>query len=110
TGRLRSFSGWPRPKRWPAWWSTPSRLRRRRRRAPRCGSMAGLSTPSRDPFGVDRPKEPNMSAKRILFLVGDFAEDYEVMVPFQALTRVGHWVHAVCRGKKAGEKITTAIH
>ena len=51
-----------------------------------------------------------MSAKRILFLVGDFAEDYEVMVPFQALTMVGHLVHAVCPGKKAGEKIKTAIH
>src|SRR5438552_18770228 len=72
--------------------------------------MAGLSTPSRDPFGSDPPKEPNMSAKKILFLVGDFAEDYEVMVPFQALTMVGHVVHAVCPGKKAGEKIKTAIH
>ena len=51
-----------------------------------------------------------MSAKRILFLVGDFAEDYEVMVPFQALTMIGHVVHAVCPGKKAGEKIKTAIH
>ncbi|MFL5267914.1 MAG: DJ-1/PfpI family protein [Stellaceae bacterium] len=51
-----------------------------------------------------------MSAKKILFLVGDFAEDYEVMVPFQALTMVGHVVHAVCPGKKAGEKIKTAIH
>ena len=51
-----------------------------------------------------------MSTKKILFLVGDFAEDYEVMVPFQALTMVGHVVHAVCPGKKAGEKIKTAIH
>jgi len=51
-----------------------------------------------------------MSAKKILSLVGDFAEDYEVMVPFQALTMVGHLVHAVCPGKKAGEKIKTAIH
>ena len=51
-----------------------------------------------------------MSAKKILFLVGDFAEDYEVMVPFQALTMVGHVVHAVCPNKKAGEKIKTAIH
>jgi protease I len=51
-----------------------------------------------------------MPAKKILFLVGDFAEDYEVMVPFQALTMVGHLVHAVCPGKKAGEKIKTAIH
>jgi protease I len=51
-----------------------------------------------------------MSAKKILFLVGDFAEDYEVMVPFQALTMVGHVVDAVCPGKKAGERIKTAIH
>jgi protease I len=51
-----------------------------------------------------------MSAKKILFLVGDFAEDYEVMVPFQALTALGHVVHAVCPGKKAGQKIKTAIH
>jgi protease I len=51
-----------------------------------------------------------VAAKKILFLVGDFAEDYEVMVPFQALTMVGHIVHAVCPGKKAGEKIKTAIH
>ena len=51
-----------------------------------------------------------MAAKKILFLVGDFAEDYEVMVPFQALTALGHIVDAVCPGKKAGEKIKTAIH
>jgi protease I len=51
-----------------------------------------------------------MAAKKILFLVGDFAEDYEVMVPFQALTMVGHIAHAVCPGKKAGQKIKTAIH
>jgi protease I len=51
-----------------------------------------------------------MAAKKILFLVGDFAEDYEVMVPFQALTMVGHIVHAACPGKKAGQTIKTAIH
>ncbi len=51
-----------------------------------------------------------MAAKKILFLVGDFAEDYEVMVPFQALLTVGHKVDAVCPGKKAGETIKTAIH
>src|SRR5438128_3625952 len=51
-----------------------------------------------------------MAAKKILFLVGDFAEDYETMVPFQALQMVGHTVHAACPGKKAGEKIKTAIH
>jgi protease I len=49
-------------------------------------------------------------AKKILMLVGDFGEDYEIMVPFQALQMVGHTVHAVCPGKKKGEKIRTAIH
>jgi protease I len=51
-----------------------------------------------------------MSAKKILMLVGDYVEDYEVMVPFQALLMVGHTVHAVCPGKKAGETVRTAIH
>jgi protease I len=51
-----------------------------------------------------------MAAKRILMLVGDFVEDYEVMVPFQALLMVGHVVHAVCPGKKTGETIRTAVH
>ena len=51
-----------------------------------------------------------MTRKRILMLVGDFVEDYEVMVPFQMLLMVGHEVHAVCPGKKAGETIATAIH
>ena len=49
-------------------------------------------------------------SKRILMLVGDYAEDYETMVPFQTLLAVGHTVHAVCPGKKAGERIRTAIH
>src|SRR4026207_151103 len=48
--------------------------------------------------------------KKILMLVGDFAEDYEVMVPFQALQIAGHTVHAVCPDKKAGDKVRTAIH
>ncbi|MDN2673574.1 DJ-1/PfpI family protein [Janthinobacterium sp. SUN026] len=51
-----------------------------------------------------------MAAKKILFLTGDFAEDYETMVPFQALLMLGHTVHAVCPGKKSGETIKTAIH
>lgn len=49
-------------------------------------------------------------SKKILMLVGDYAEDYETMVPFQALTMVGHEVHAVCPGKKKGDRIRTAIH
>lgn len=51
-----------------------------------------------------------MSAKKILMLVGDFVEDYEVMVPFQALLMVGHTVHAVCPDKKADETVRTAVH
>ncbi|MFT4174758.1 MAG: DJ-1/PfpI family protein [Rhodocyclaceae bacterium] len=51
-----------------------------------------------------------MAGKKILALVGDFVEDYEIMVPFQALQAVGHTVHAVCPDKKAGESVATAIH
>lgn len=51
-----------------------------------------------------------MAAKKILMLVGDYVEDYEVMVPFQALQMVGHKVDAVCPDKKAGEKVRTAVH
>jgi protease I len=51
-----------------------------------------------------------MAAKKILMLVGDFVEDYEVMVPFQALLMVGHVVHAVCPNKKAGDRVRTAVH
>jgi protease I len=51
-----------------------------------------------------------MAAKKILMLVGDYVEDYEVMVPFQALQMVGHTVHAVCPDKKAGEQVRTAVH
>src|SRR2546425_2858576 len=51
-----------------------------------------------------------MAAKKLLLLMGDFVEDYEVMVPFQALLMVGHTVHAVCPNKKAGDKVRTAVH
>ena len=51
-----------------------------------------------------------MAKKAILMLVGDYVEDYEVMVPFQALQMVGHTVHAVCPGKKSGDKVATCVH
>jgi len=51
-----------------------------------------------------------MAVKKILMIVGDFVEDYEVMVPFQMLAMVGHTVHAVCPGKKAGDTVKTAVH
>lgn len=47
---------------------------------------------------------------KILMLVGDFVEDYEVMVPFQALVMLGYTVHAVCPGKSSGQTVRTAIH
>jgi protease I len=52
--------------------------------------MAGSSTRSPDPFRPGRGKW-----KKILFIVGDFAEDYEVMAPFQALM-LGHSLDAAC--------------
>jgi deglycase len=47
---------------------------------------------------------------KLLMIVGDFVEDYEVMVPFQALQMVGHTVHAICPGKRSGDRVRTAIH
>ena len=49
-------------------------------------------------------------SQKILMLVGDYVEDYEVMVPFQALQMVGHEVHAVCPDKSEGDTVRTAIH
>ena len=51
-----------------------------------------------------------MSTKKILLLAGDFTEDYETMVPFQALSMLGYEVHAVCPDKAAGDTVKTAIH
>ena len=51
-----------------------------------------------------------MAQARLLMLVGDFVEDYEVMVPFQTLQVLGHTVDAVCPGKKKGDSVRTAIH
>jgi protease I len=51
-----------------------------------------------------------MPNNKLLMIVGDYVEDYEAMVPFQALQMVGHTVHAVCPDKKAGQTVRTAIH
>ncbi len=51
-----------------------------------------------------------MAVKKILMLVGDYVEDYEVMVPFQALQMLGYQVDAVCPDKKAGDFVRTSIH
>ena len=49
-------------------------------------------------------------AKKILLLCGDYTEDYETMVPFQALSMLGYQVDAVCPDKKAGDTVATAVH
>uniref|UniRef100_A0A9I9DGC1 DJ-1/PfpI domain-containing protein n=1 Tax=Cucumis melo TaxID=3656 RepID=A0A9I9DGC1_CUCME len=49
-------------------------------------------------------------SKSVLLLCGDFMEDYEAMVPFQALLAYGVSVDAVCPGKKAGDICRTAVH
>lgn len=51
-----------------------------------------------------------MPDTNLLMIVGDFGEDYEIMVPFQTLQAVGYDVDAVCPEKEAGDTIKTAIH
>lgn len=48
--------------------------------------------------------------KKVLLLCGDFTEDYETMVPYQALSMLGYQVDAVCPDKKAGDTVATAVH
>lgn len=47
---------------------------------------------------------------KLLMLAGDYVEDYEIMVPYQALLMVGYKVDVICPDKKAGDKVLTAIH
>src|SRR5690606_8226134 len=65
-------------------------------------------SPGRRP-GITQDRRRTM-AKKLLMLVGDYVEDYEVMVPFQALQAVGHSVDAVCPDKNAGDWVATAVH
>jgi deglycase len=69
----------------------------------------GLALPSHQIDHVSHQKII-MPRKKILLLAGDFVEDYEVMVPFQALLAVGHEVHAICPDKQEGDTVATAIH
>lgn len=43
-------------------------------------------------------------------LLPDHTEDYEIMVPFQALQALECHVDAICPKKRAGDKCVTAIH
>jgi protease I len=60
-------------------------------------------------FSTDKGRT-HLAAKKILMLAGDYLEDYEVMVPFQALLMVGHQVRTLCPDKTAGQSVRTAIH
>src|SRR5438309_9555308 len=71
--------------------------------------VPGLSSGFLFCYSHSRP-EVQMSRKSIVMIIGDYVEDYEVMVPFQALLMVGHTVHAVCPGKKSGDFVPTSIH
>jgi intracellular protease, PfpI family len=51
-----------------------------------------------------------MPGKKILMLVGEFTEEYEIYVFQQAMEAVGHTVHVVCPDKKAGDIIATSLH
>jgi len=51
-----------------------------------------------------------MPGKKILMLVGEFTEEYEIYVYQQAMEAVGHTVHVVCPDKKAGDMIATSLH
>jgi len=49
-------------------------------------------------------------AKKVLLLVGDYVEDYEAMVPFQAMESIGIEVHAIAPDRKKGDVVPTAVH
>jgi protease I len=51
-----------------------------------------------------------MPGKKILMLVGEFSEEYEIFVFEQSMHAVGHTVHVVCPDKKAGEVLKTSLH
>ena len=61
-------------------------------------------------FLLNQRGERNMAGKKILAIIGDYVEDYEIMVPFQALMAMGHQVDAVCPDKASGDQVRTAIH
>lgn len=48
--------------------------------------------------------------KKILMLVGDYVEDYEVMVFFQVLQMVGYMVYVVCLDKCVGDFVVIVIY
>lgn len=51
-----------------------------------------------------------MPGKKILMLIGEFSEEYEIFVFEQTMHAVGHTVHVVCPDKKAGDVVKTSLH
>ena len=51
-----------------------------------------------------------MAGKKILMLVGDFTEEYEIFVFDQGMEAIGHEVDNVCPGKNEGEILHTSLH
>ena len=49
-------------------------------------------------------------AKKILMIVGDYVEDYEVMVPFQALQAVSHGARGDHQGREQGGVVVAGLH
>lgn len=51
-----------------------------------------------------------MSVQKLLMIIGDFIEDYEIMVLFQVLIVMGYLVDVVCLGKVVGEIVVICIY
>jgi protease I len=54
--------------------------------------------------------ESSKSGPKILVLVGDWVEDYEAMIPIQALQMLGADVHVVSPGKTKGQLVLSCVH
>ena len=52
----------------------------------------------------------SLGQRSVLMICGDYMEDYEVMVPFQALRALGISIDCVSPGKISGDTCFTAVH
>lgn len=51
-----------------------------------------------------------MDGKRILMLIGEYSEEYEIFVVQQAMEALGHSVDIACPDTKKGDRVTTSVH
>ena len=51
-----------------------------------------------------------MSGKKVLMLIGEYSEEYEIYVVEQALEALGHEVDIICPETKAGQMVRTSVH